>query len=84
MRAHRLGVPPPLIRLCFNACMSLRLARLGKRYMVVGYGDCGLPAGCGMSFLWISVYSIEAYDTFTSLFPKLDLDVYVDDIVISI
>ena len=81
-RAAMLGIPARLIKLSANMYRGRRYVRMGTSVVDAGYAKCGLPAGCCLCFLWVVVYSIPPLDAFVTVWATLEVNVYMDDIVI--
>ena len=82
-RALELGMPGVLARLSVNVYRGLRIVKLGTAVLIAGYARCGLPAGCGLCFLWVVTYSLRPLEQFHRQWPMLGLSVYLGDLSIS-
>jgi len=82
-RAARHGFPMAVARLTLNVYRGPR-AIVGLR-VVVGKCYAGRSVGAGDVFAttWVKVYTISAFDDWTAAWPTVQLDAFIDDVVIS-
>lgn len=72
-----------ILKLCDNTYMGLRMMRIGLMYVMVGYAERGLTAGCNFAYSWVCVYCLEGFDEVVKACPRVSFDFDVDDFIAS-
>ncbi len=87
-RARRLGFPPTIAAVAFNAYGATRFLSLAGALSRPLDATDGIPAGCGFAMALTKAYCVEAFDRAVDVFQEVArtpplLNVYVDDIALS-
>ena len=74
------GFPLPLLRLALHLYRGPRHLLLGRGVAPPAWPTRGVLPGCAWAGTLVKVYYLTALDAFTLRHPRVELDVYVDDI----
>ena len=84
-RALRAGVPEWLVETCLAMYSAARVLMLqGVVWRKPLFALNGIPAGCSLADVWITVFSAPPLETFARLMPAISLKVWFDDFCLTI
>ncbi len=82
--AEAMGFPGPVVRASLAAYAAPRLLSLKGRLSKETHPRVGIIAGCSLATTYIKIYYIRMYDALRrAIPPSVDIDVYIDDTVLS-
>ena len=83
-RAVQVGFPLVVVSLALASYTAPRSVQLREGKAAPIYPRCGVIAGCALAKSLVAVYYLPVMDAFVARHPRVEVDVYVDDLTLAV